>query len=209
MLRFLIADDHAIVRRGLKDILLEFFPFASITEVCDGEELIKHVIKEKWDVVITDLSMPGRSGLEALQQIKQYNTKLPVLVLSVYSEDQYALRVLKAGAAGYLNKDMAPEELVKAMNVVLSGKKYITPVVAEKLASAIDKFSDKQLYELLSTREFEVFKMIAAGQSVSEIGNTFSLSVTTISTYRSRILTKLHMKTNADLTQYALEQKLI
>lgn len=209
MLRILIADDHAIVRRGLKNILLESFPFAEITEVGDAEALIQMVIKQKWDAVITDISMPGRSGLDALQQIKLSEPKLPVLVLSVYPEEQYALRVLKAGAAGYLNKDMAPEELVKAMNIVLNGKKYITATVAEKLASAIDNYSDKQLYELLSSREFEVFKMIASGKSVSEIGNILNLSVTTISTYRSRILTKLNMKNNADLIQYAMEQKLL
>lgn len=208
-MRILIADDHAIVRRGLKDILLEAFPSAEITEVCDAESLIQKVIKEQYDVVITDLSMPGRSGLDALQQIKTYDPKLPVLVLSVYPEDQYAIRVLKLGAAGYLNKDMAPEELVTAIHRVLSGKKYITPMVAEKLAYAVDFHSDKLPHEELSDREFEVFKMLAIGKSVSEIGNILHLGVTTISTYRSRILTKMNVRTNAELTQYAMENKLI
>jgi DNA-binding NarL/FixJ family response regulator len=209
MLRILIADDHAIVRRGLKDILLDAFPTAAIAEVCDAEELVQKVIKEQYDIVITDLSMPGRSGLEALQQIKAYDAKLPVLVLSVYPEEQYGVRVLKAGAAGYLNKDMAPEELVTAINRVLSGKKYITPVVAEKLASAVDFHSEKLPHEQLSDREFEVFKMLAVGKSVSEIGDILHLGVTTVSTYRSRILAKMNVKANAELTQYAMEYKLI
>src|SRR4051794_12976061 len=204
MLRILIADDHAIVRRGLKDILLDAFPSAAITEVSDAEGLIQKITRDKYDVVITDLSMPGRSGLEALQQIKAYDAKLPVLVLSVYPEEQYAVRVLKAGAAGYLNKEMAPEELVTAMEKVLSGKKYITPAVAEKLASAIDFHSEKLPHEHLSDREFEVFKMLAIGKSVSEIGDILYLGVTTVRTYRSRILAKMNVKTNAELTQYAI-----
>src|SRR3954451_18978310 len=142
MLKILIVDDHAIVWRGLKDILLEAYPSAEITEVGDAESSIQKIIKEHFDIVITDLSMPGRSGLDALQQIKTFDSKLPVLVLSVYPEDQYAIRVLKAGASGYLNKDMAPEELVTAINKVLSGKKYITPAVAERLACVVDSHSD-------------------------------------------------------------------
>jgi two-component system invasion response regulator UvrY len=209
MLRILIADDHAIVRRGLKDILLDAFPSAAITEVSDAEGLMQKITTDQYDVVITDLSMPGRSGLEALQQIKAYDVKLPVLVLSVYPEEQYAVRVLKAGAAGYLNKEMAPEELVTAMEKVLSGKKYITPVVAEKLAAAIDFHSEKLPHEHLSDREFEVFKMLSIGKSVSEIGEILYLGVTTVSTYRSRILAKMNVKTNAELTQYAIEYKLI
>jgi two-component system invasion response regulator UvrY len=209
MLRILIADDHTIVRRGLKDIILDAFPMAEIKEAADAEELIKMVVKEKWNVVITDMSMPGRSGLEALQQIKLYDPGLPVLVLSMYPEDQYAVRVLKAGAAGYLNKEMAPEELVKAISCVLAGKKYITQSVAESLANIVDFYSLKPLHECLSDREFEVFKMLAIGRSISEIGAALLLGVTTISTYRSRILTKMNMKTNAGLTQYAFEHKLI
>jgi DNA-binding NarL/FixJ family response regulator len=209
MLKILIADDHAIVRRGIKDILLDAFPSAAIAEVCNAEGVVQKVTKEQYDIVITDLSMPGRSGLDALQQIKAYDAKLPVLVLSVYPEEQYAVRVLKAGAAGYLNKDMAPEELVIAINKVLSGKKYITPAVAEKLASAIDFHSEKLPHEYLSDREFEVFKMLAIGKAVSEISEILYLGVTTVSTYRSRILSKMNMKTNAELTQYAIEYKLI
>jgi two-component system, NarL family, invasion response regulator UvrY len=209
MMRILIADDHAIVRRGLRDILLEEFPSATIDEVGDAEDLVKKVMKEEWSVVITDLSMPGRSGLEALQQISQDCPKLPVLVLSIYPEDQYAIRVLKAGAAGYLSKDSAPDELVNAIHRVLLGKKYITPSVAEKLASSIYYKSDKLPHEYLADREFEVFKMLATGKSVSIIAGILHLGVTTVSTYRARILAKMNMRTNADLTQYAIEHKLI
>ena len=208
-MRILIADDHAIVRRGLREILLEEFPFAEIEEVGDAEDLIKKITKNDWSVVLTDLSMPGRSGLEALLQIKQLYPKLPVLILSVHPEEQYAVRALKAGAAGYLNKDMAPDELVNAVRRVVSGKKYITASIAEKLVSSFDYNSDKLAHEHLSNREFEVFKLLALGKSVSDIADTFHLSVTTISTYRSRIMAKMNMKTNADLTQYAIAHKLI
>jgi DNA-binding NarL/FixJ family response regulator len=209
MRRVLIADDHAIVRRGLKDIIRDDFPSAEIVDVADADQLVKKVIQEDWDVVITDLSMPGRSGLEALQQIKQHKPSLPVLVLSIYPEEQYAIRVLKAGASGYLNKDMAPDELVNAINRVMSGRKYITPAVAENLASAFDYQSTKSSHEHLSDREFEVMKMIAVGKAVSDIAHILNLSVTTISTYRARILAKMNMKTNADLIQYALQNKLV
>ena len=208
-MRILIADDHAIVRRGLKDILLEEFFVAQIVEVGDAESLLYEIRKHEWDIVITDISMPGRSGLEALQDIKQINPKLPVLILSAHSEDQYALRVLKAGAAGYLMKESAPDELVSAVTKVLTGKKYITPSVAEKLASSFDISSDKLPHEILSDREFEVFKMLASGKTVSEIASILFLSATTISTYRSRILAKMHIKTNSGLTQYALENKIV
>jgi DNA-binding NarL/FixJ family response regulator len=209
MLRILIADDHAILRRGLKDILHEEFPSAKIVDVADADELLNKVKKEEWNVVITDVSMPGRSGLEALQEIKAHHPALPVLVLSIHPEEQYAIRVLKAGAAGYLNKDLAPEELVNAIHRVLSGRKFITPSVAEKLASSIEFNSKKASHEHLSDREFEVLKMLAAGKSVSEIGSLLNLSVTTISTYRARILSKLNMKTNSDLIQYAIQNKLV
>jgi two-component system invasion response regulator UvrY len=209
MYRFLIADDHTVVRRGLKQILLEAFPSAFIEEVSDAEDLFKKVMREAWDVVISDISMPGRSGLEVLQQIRQDHPKLPVLILSIYPEDQYAIRVLKAGASGYLTKDSAPEELVKAINQLLLGKKYITSSIAEKLATILDPNSGKMAHETLSDREFEVMKQIAAGRSVSDIADKISLSVTTISTYRARIMVKMNLKTNADLTLYAIEYKLL
>ncbi len=209
MLRILIADDHIIVRRGLRQILLEGFPYVHIEEVPDAEEMIKKVISAEWDVIISDLSMPGRSGLDALQQIKQISPKLPVLILSIHPEEQYALRVLKAGAAGYLSKDLAPDELVNAVNRVLLGKKYITASIAEKLASVLDQDNDRKLHESLSDREFSVLKFLAAGKSVSEIAESMFLSVTTVSTYRARIMSKMSMKSNADLTLYAIEHKLL
>ncbi|HVG15517.1 MAG TPA: response regulator transcription factor [Chitinophagaceae bacterium] len=207
MLRVLIADDHAIVRRGLKDILLEQFPFATITEISDTASLLEKVIKEEWDIIISDLSMPGRSSLDALPQIKQYAPRTPVLILSIYPEDQYAIRVLKAGGSGYLNKDMAPDELINAVHIVLNGRKYITNSIAEKLVDFT--LSEKPLHELLSDREFEVLKLLATGKTLTEIGEAFHLSVNTISTYRLRILGKLNMKTNADLVQYSIAHRLI
>ena len=209
MYRFLIADDHTVVRKGLKLILLEAFPSALVEEVKDAESLLKMVFAKSWEVIISDISMPGRSGLEVLQQIKQHYPKLPVLILSVHSEDKYALRVLKAGASGYLNKDSAPEQLVAAVNRVMLGKKYITPTIAEKLANSLDQDPDKLSHEYLSDREFEVLKLIAGGQAVSDIASRLSLSVTTISTYRSRIMSKMGLKTNAELILYAIENKLV
>lgn len=209
MMRILITDDHTVVRRGLKQILQMEFPSAFIDEGSDAETLIKKVIKEEWDLVITDISMPGRSGLDALQQIKQDHPKLPVLVLSGHTEEQYAIRVLKAGASGYLNKDADPDELIKAVRRILQGKKYITPTIADQLIADLDKTNDKKAHELLSDREFEVFKQIASGKSVSDIATQMILSVTTVSTYRSRILMKMNLKTNAELTMYAIENKLL
>lgn len=209
MIRILIADDHSVVRKGLRQILLEGFPTAHIEEVPDAEEMIRKIMQDNWDVVISDLSMPGRSGLEALSQVKQINAKLPVLILSIHPEDQYALRVLKAGASGYLSKDMAPDELVNAVQRVMLGKKYITASIAEKLASVLDQDSGKAAHESLSDREFSVLKLLAAGKSVSEIAESLFLSVTTVSTYRSRIMAKMGMKNNADLTLYSIEHKLI
>jgi len=208
-MRILIADDHAILRKGLKEILLEEYPSAHIEEVGDADTLFKKSLNSEWDVIITDLSMPGRSGLEALREIKQYLPKIPVLVLSIYPEDQYATRVLKAGASGYINKDTAPTELVKAVQRVLQGRKYITASTAEKLANDLSVDTDKAPHELLTDREFDVMKLLASGKPVLEIANMLSLSPTTISTYRARILDKMNLKTNSDLTRYALNTGLI
>jgi two-component system, NarL family, invasion response regulator UvrY len=209
-MKILIADDHAIVRKGLKHLLLEEYPSAKIEEVGDGESLITKVIDEDWDVVICDLDMPGRNGLNAMRQIKEVSPKLPVLIMSIYPEDQYAVRLLKAGAAGYLNKDAATEELVQAMRRILQGRKYVSPSIAEKIAGDLGRVSeDKAPHEFLSDREFEVFKLIASGESVSEIAEKLSLSTTTVSTHRARILVKMKLKTNAGLTRYALDNKLI
>jgi len=209
-MRILIADDHAVIRRGLKQILLDEYPSADIEEAGDAEAAIKKSITGNWDVIISDLSMPGRSGLDLVQHIKQNFPKLPVLILSIHPEEQYAIRALKAGAAGYLNKEAAPEELVLAVQRVLQGRKYISASIAEKMADELDREkTNKASHELLSDRELDVFKLIAGGTSVTDISEKLSLSITTVSTYRARIMNKMNMKSNADLTRYALENNLI
>jgi two-component system invasion response regulator UvrY len=208
-MHILIADDHAIVRKGLKQLLIEEYPSSIIEEVGDGEDLITRATNEEWDVVICDLDMPGRNGLDAMRKIKEVSPKLPVLIISIYPEDQYAIRVLKAGASGYLCKDAATEELAKAVRRVLLGRKYISASIAEKIFEDISYNGEKAPHEFLSNREFEVFKLIASGKSVSEIAKKRLLSSTTVSTHRARILNKMNMKTNAELTRYALDNKLI
>jgi two-component system invasion response regulator UvrY len=208
-MRILIADDHAIVRRGLSEILLEAWPSAEIEQVGDADRLLQRALDDNWDVVISDLMMPGRSVLETIQQIRQYQPQLPVLILSIFPEEQYATRVFKAGASGYINKDAAPTELVKAIQRIMQGRKYITPAVAEKLASDLSVDKERPLHEALSDREFHVMKLLAAGKSITDIAAQLSLSPTTISTYRSRIMEKMQMKANAELARYALENGLI
>lgn len=208
-MRILLADDHAIVRKGLKQILLEAYPTAVIEETSDAEELAKKALFEEWDVVICDLSMPGRSGLDALKQIKQSFPKLPVLIMSMYPEDQYATRVLKAGASGYLSKSSIHDELVKAVEAVLRGKKYITPAIAEQLLESFQTEGNEHPHHLLSDREFDVFKLLASGKTNLEIADQLSISTTTVSTYRARILEKMHLRSNTELTRYALEKNLI
>lgn len=208
-MRIIVADDHAIIRKGLRQILLEEFPAAFIEEVNDAESAINKIMSDSWDLIICDLSMPGRSGLEVAEYVKQNFKKLPILILSIHPEEQYAIRALKSGAAGYLSKDSATEELVKAVHQVLHGRKYISSAIAEKLAEEIERPFDKMPHELLSGREFVVFKLLAAGVPVSDIAAKLSLSITTVSTYRARLITKMNMKSNADLTRYALENSLI
>jgi two-component system invasion response regulator UvrY len=209
-MRILIADDHAIVRKGIRQLLMEEYPLATIEEVGDGETLIAKTNTQEWDVVICDLDMPGRSGLDAMQQIRVTHPKLPVLIMSIYPEEQYARRLLKAGAAGYLNKDAATEDLAKAIRQVLQGRKYISPTVAQIIANDLGPDgADKASHESLSNREFEIFKLIASGKSVSEIADKLSLSSATISTHRARILVKMNLRTNSELTRYALNNKLI
>ncbi|RYY96531.1 MAG: response regulator transcription factor [Chitinophagaceae bacterium] len=209
MLRILIADDHSVVRRGIRDILKEAYPFAEIVEVEDAETLVQKVIQSTWDLAISDISMRGRSGLEALAQIREVVPDLPVLILSVYPEEQYAVRVLRAGAAGYLNKDLAPEELVRAVRTVLGGRKYITARAAENLLTSVQQVDGRPPHEMLSDREFEVFKMLAAGVTISDIANRLMLSATTISTYRARVLTKMKFASNAELVRYAISHGLL
>jgi two-component system invasion response regulator UvrY len=207
-MKFLVADDHAIVRKGLVQLLREAFPAADVTEVANSHEVLEAVGKQIWDVILLDISMPGRNGIETLKQIRANGVKAPVLMLSMHPEEQYAVRVLKAGASGFLNKESATEELLAAVHKVLSGRKYITASVAEKLAETLGENSEKPAHELLSDREMQVLQHIAAGKTVSEIAEEISLSVNTISTYRTRILEKLSLNNNAELTRYALDNHL-
>jgi two-component system, NarL family, invasion response regulator UvrY len=207
MKRILLADDHSFIRLGLIQILKDEYPFVEIKEVANGEALLKEVMQQQWDLVISDLDMPGMSGLEALEKIKQVQPTLPVLILSIYAEELYAVRALKAGAAGYMNKNAAPYELITALKRIFLGKKHIPPEIAERLLLHID--SDKKPHELLTNREFEIFKLIAFGKSLTQIAEMLSLALTTISTHRSRIMGKLNVSTNSDLTRYAIAHNII
>lgn len=209
MLRFLIADDHAIVIQGIKHLLVTEYPTAHIEEVSDAESLVEKIMQDNWDLVISDLNMPGRTGLDALKQIRETHPKLPVLIMSMYNEKQFGVRAIKAGASGYLGKDHLHEELIKAIKTVLIGRKYITPAIAEQMADSLNDDRQMDLHEHLSDREFDVFKMLSEGKSTSEIARQLMLSPTTISTFRSRIMEKMKMKSNAELTRYAIEKKLI
>jgi two-component system invasion response regulator UvrY len=208
-MKILITDDHAVLRRGLKQILEDGFGKIQFGEASNASEAIEQVSKENWDLVVLDITMPGRTGLEALKEIRALKPQQRVIVLSVHSEDQFAVRVLKAGASGFLNKDSAPEELVKAVRKVIAGGRYVSASLAEKLASHIDQPTDRPAHQTLSDREFQVLRMIGSGKTVSEIGAELSLSVKTVSTYRSRILEKMGLHTNAELTRYAFENKLV
>jgi two-component system, NarL family, invasion response regulator UvrY len=207
MKKIIIADDHSFIRMGLIQLLKDEFPSAEIKEVEDGESLVKEVSLHDYDLVISDLDMPGRSGLEALEQIKLIKPDVPVLILSIFTEDLYAVRVLKAGAAGYMNKSSAPYDLIKAIHRIQQGRKYITPEIAEKLLTHTSEA--KKPHEILTNREFEIFKLIALGKTLSEIGQMLSLAITTISTYRSRILQKLDLQNNAEITRYAMTHNII
>jgi two-component system invasion response regulator UvrY len=209
MIRVLIADDHAVVRQGLKQILGDTPEMLVAGEATTGQEVLDKVRAEAWDVVILDISMPDRSGLDILKQLRSERPKLPVLVLSMHSEDQYAMRVLKAGASGYLTKDSAPDELVKAVRKVVSGGTYVSAFLAEKLAVEIGTDSNRLPHETLSDREFQVLRGIAAGKSITEIAAELSLSVKTVSTYRTRMLQKMNLGTNAELIYYAIQNHLI
>ena len=208
-MNILLADDHFVVRRGLRDILQEEFPSAQFEEVSDGHELVKKIRSAAYDIVISDLSMPGKNGLEALKIIKSEFPTIPVLILSIHPEELYAIRVLKAGASGYMTKESAPEELVKAVKLIMNGRKYITPSLAEKMVSKLDGDFSKLPHELLSDRELDVLKMIASGKTVSEIAAELSLSVNTISTYRARVLEKMNLRSNSELTHYAISNELV
>lgn len=208
MTRILIADDHAVVRQGLKQILANALNSVLLGEAASVTEMFALLKQGEWDAVIMDLSMPGGSGLEALKQIK-HDYEIPVLVLSVSPEDQYAVRTLRAGAAGYLTKETAPEELVQAVERILRGGKYVSTAMAETLAGQIGKEYVGALHESLSDRELEVLCLIASGKAVGQIAEELKLSVKTVSTYRARVLQKMKLKTNAELTHYAIQNGLV
>lgn len=209
MIRILIADDHAIVRRGLRQIVAEYADLHVAGEAQNAQEVLHLIGRQLFDVLMLDLHMPGRDGLEVLHDIKQLCPKLPILVLSMYPEDQFGMRVLKAGAAGYLTKETAPEELVKAIRKVHGGEHYVSATLAEKMASALQDDSDKPAHETLTDREYEVLCRIASGKTVTQIAEELHLSVKTVSTYRARILEKMHFKTNAELTHYGIRNELV
>jgi DNA-binding NarL/FixJ family response regulator len=209
MIKVLIADDHAVVRRGLKQILQETPDLIVEAEAATGQEVLDYVRQTPFDVVVLDISMPGKSGLEILKEMKANHHRLPVLILSIHPEEQYAMRVLRAGASGYLTKDSAPEELIKAVRKVAAGGKYITPSIAEKLAWQMEAKDDKPPHERLSDREYQVMQLIASGKTVKTISEELVLSVKTISTYRSRILEKMDLKNNAEITHYAIKNRIV
>lgn len=209
MLKVLVVDDSPLFRRGVRDLVIEGFHGAKVGEAGNAQEMLELQRRKPWDMTVLDISMPGMNGLDALKQVRQEFPHLPVLILSMHPEEQYAVRMFKAGANGYLTKAAAPEELVKAIKKVQGGGKYVSPALGEALASRIDPVTEKPSHDLLSDREYEVLCLIGSGKTVSEIAETMNLGVTTISTYRARILDKMRMKTNAELTRYAIEQRLV
>lgn len=209
MIKILIADDHAIVREGLKQIVAEESDMKVTGEAANASELFELLDKDSWEIVVLDINMPGKSGLEALKEMKTRNIKVPVLILSMFSEDQYGLRAIKAGAAGYLKKVSAPTELVSAIRKIVGGGKYISPTLAEKLADSVDVNNKKALHQNLSDREYQIMCFISLGKSAEEIAEELVISIHTVYSYRNRILEKMHLKSNVELTQYAIQNKLI
>jgi DNA-binding NarL/FixJ family response regulator len=209
MIKVCVIDDHAVVREGLKRIISENPGMAVTAEAGDGHEALKVIQNQPCDVVLLDITMPNKSGLDVLKELHANSPRLPVLVLSMHAEDQYAVRVLRAGAAGYLTKESAPAKLVQAIRKVVRGGKYVSQTLAEKLVYDLDGDSSKAPHEALSDREYQVLCMIASGKTVTDIAEELALSVKTISTYRVRILEKLNMKNNAELTRYAIKESLV
>jgi len=209
MIKILIADDHAIVREGLKQIVAEESDMKVTGEAANASELFELLDKDNWEIVVLDINMPGKSGLEALKEMKIRNIKVPVLILSMFSEDQYGLRAIKAGAAGYLKKVSAPTELVSAIRKIVGGGKYISPTLAEKLADNFDANNKKVPHQNLSDREYQIMCFISLGKSAEEIAEELAISIHTVYSYRNRILEKMHLKSNVELTQYAIQNKLI
>jgi two-component system invasion response regulator UvrY len=207
--RILIADDHPIVRKGLREILTQELKGAVCSEVGDAQQALDHIQRHNWDLVILDVTMPGRSGVDILADIKRMRPKLPVLILSMHPEDQFAKRALRSGASGYINKANATEELMKAVRKLLAGGRYVSPELAEKLALELADNSGRPAHEKLSSREFEVLRMIASGKTVTQIADELHLTLATISTYRARILEKMNMHSSAELMHYALRNRLV
>ncbi|HEX4119271.1 MAG TPA: response regulator transcription factor [Verrucomicrobiae bacterium] len=207
-MKILLADDHAVVRHGLKQILTDEFKRATFGEARNAQEALDLVWKQDWDVVVLDITMPGRSGLDALREIKKSKPRIPVLVLSMHPENQFAMRVLKTGASGYMTKESAPDELVGAVKKVLAGGRYVSAALGETLAASLST-NQRAPQEKLSDREFQVLRLIASGKMATEIAKELSLSVKTISTYRTRILEKMGMKNNAELMHYAIQHRLV
>ena len=208
-IHILIADDHAVVRRGVRDLLTEEFPDAVFGEAATAQETLECVWKRPWDLIVLDISMPGRSGIDILRDLKAARPATPILVQSMHAEDHFAMRVLKGGAAGYLTKEGVADELIRAARKVLGGGRYLSESLAEKLASVFATGGGRAPHELLSDREFQVMRKLATGGSLKEIGAELSLSIKTISTYRARILEKLNLRTNAELTQFAVREGLL
>jgi DNA-binding NarL/FixJ family response regulator len=208
-MKILVVDDHAVVRHGVKQILTEHFQCSVIGEAQNADEMIEQVRKRYWTIVILDVGMPGKGGLDALKELKQLQPKLPVLVLSAYPEDQLALRILRAGASGYLTKDSAPTELVQALRKIIAGGKYVSASVAELLALNLESDLEKPLHEQLSDREYQVMCLIAVGKSLKDIADDLCVSISTINTYRARILEKMQLKNNTELTHYAIKNGLV
>ena len=208
-MRVLVADDHPIFRAGLKETLLKDSDVNFVGEADNGHKVLELARRQRWDAVVLDISMPGKGGLEVLQELRRERPKLPVLILSAHPEDQLALRFLKAGAAGYLTKDKAPAVLLNALRKVVQGGKYISESVAEKVVFQLASETTTPLHETLSNREYQVMRRIAAGKAIKQIAHELFLSVRTVSTYRARVLEKMRMKTNADLIRYALQNKLV
>lgn len=209
MIRILIVDDHVMFREGLKQILAKHGDMNVVGEVGNGTDALQSIRSDEYDVVVLDISMPGQSGWDTLKEIKLEKPGLPVLILSMHPEDQYAIRMLKAGASGYISKESVPEELILAIRKVASGGKYVSPALAEKIAYALDSHADKLPHQLLSNREFQVMSMLASGKSLKEIAEELSLSEKTITTYRARILEKLNLRNNVEITHYVIENKLL
>jgi len=209
MIRILIADDHAIVRAGLKQIIEGIPDMMLADEASNGRELMEKVRRKDYDVIVLDITMPGGGGIEVLNQLKNEKPKLPVLALSIHPEEQYGKRMLKAGASGYLTKESAPEELVTAIRRVFEGRRYVSSTLAERLAADLATPADKPLHEELSDREYQVMLLIGSGKMLTEIASDLNLSVKTVSTYRSRILEKMKMKSNAELTYYVIKHRLV